>query len=167
MTPTTLDQTDTIRRSRRDELTDLASDLTAAALTPNGRIDIAAIHNRPTILRRLAALLAEHLTPDIDRIVATNADTALATALSLHSGIPFVTLTGTGAVQGELHPSERVAIIATTSNDDARTRMAGTLDALAVETRTDLTALSTSIHDTRYVYRLSDDSLQSSQEQAP
>jgi hypothetical protein len=166
MATTTLDNTGTIHRSRRDELADLASDLTATAITSTGTVDTAAVHHRPSILRRLAALLAQQIGPEVDRIIADPADTALATAVSLHTGIPFVTIAPDaheGSVHGDLHASERVVVVSTITTAD-RQLMKRNLNARDVEVSSTLTAISTSSDQTGSVYRLSHGALEPGQE---
>jgi hypothetical protein len=92
---------------------DLAADL--KALTESGAAypDAPAALNRPAVLRRLAAALAQRVPAGTDRLVALSGrDTALATAISLHTGIPFALVDLPAcAVIGELHPSERSVIV--------------------------------------------------------
>jgi orotate phosphoribosyltransferase len=73
---------------------------------------------KPTILRRLADTLAEHITPQVDRLAGVEGGgVALAAAVSLATGLPFVIVrrtTGTvphQPVRGELHRGERVVLI--------------------------------------------------------
>lgn len=73
---------------------------------------------KPTILRRLADALAEQVTPDVDRLAGVEGGgVALAAALSLSTGLPFVIVrrvTGGRSdepVRGELHPGERVVLV--------------------------------------------------------
>lgn len=74
---------------------------------------------KPTVLRRLASLLAERLPADVDRIAGPELGAVpLATALSLETGVPFVVVRktrkkyGTAAgVEGELHAGERVVLV--------------------------------------------------------
>lgn len=74
---------------------------------------------KPTVLRRLAALLAERLPAEVDRIAGPELGAVpLAAALSLETGVPFVVVRkarkryGTGnGIEGELHPGERVVLV--------------------------------------------------------
>ena len=73
---------------------------------------------KPTILRRLADTLAEHVTPHVDRLAGVEGGgVSLAAAVSLATGLPFVIIRRThGAdphqpVRGELHGGERVVLI--------------------------------------------------------
>jgi orotate phosphoribosyltransferase len=74
---------------------------------------------KPTVLRRLASLLAERLPADVDRIAGPELGAVpLATALSLETGVPFVVVRktrkkyGTAAgIEGELHEGERVVLV--------------------------------------------------------
>ncbi|HET6356867.1 hypothetical protein [Streptomyces sp.] len=85
-----------------------------------GTFDPYALQTRPTILRRLAALLADELPGRLDRLVAADsADAPLTTAVALHTGLPFALAAprdtpggGTGAaLYGEIHRGERVAVL--------------------------------------------------------
>ncbi len=72
---------------------------------------------RPTILRRLSEMLAERVPAGVDRLAGTEVGgVALAAAVSLATGLPFVIVrrdgrSGAGPVKGELHPGERVLLI--------------------------------------------------------
>lgn len=74
---------------------------------------------KPDILRRVSSLLAEELPQGIDRIAGTELGAvALATALSLETGLPFVIArkaqkgySTSRSVEGELSPGERVVLI--------------------------------------------------------
>lgn len=73
---------------------------------------------RPTILRRLASMLAEHVPPGVDRVAGAELGAVpLAVAVSIESGLPFVIVRkdrrhGTGRpIDGEIHPGERVILI--------------------------------------------------------
>ncbi|MEV4330998.1 orotate phosphoribosyltransferase [Streptomyces sp. NPDC049597] len=90
------------------------------APAPGHTVDPYALHTRPTILRRLAALLADELPARLDRLVAADrADTPLVTAVALHTGLPFAlagkgpgTEGGTGLL-GEVHRGERITVLTT------------------------------------------------------
>jgi len=74
---------------------------------------------KPTVLRRLASLLADRLPADVDRIAGPELGAVpLATALSLETGVPFAIVRkarkkyGTAAgLEGELHAGERVVLV--------------------------------------------------------
>jgi len=74
---------------------------------------------RPSILRRVATALADMISPDTDRIAGPElGGVALATALSLETGLPFVIVKkevkayGTARlVEGELHPGDRITVV--------------------------------------------------------
>lgn len=74
---------------------------------------------KPTILRRISAMLAERVPPQVDRIAGPELGAvALVAALSLETGIPFVVLRkaakgygGERMVEGELHAGERVLVL--------------------------------------------------------
>lgn len=92
----------------------------AADLRAYGRVDtdIAARDaalTRPSVLRRVAEQLALLVPAGTDRLVAGEGDAALATAVAIHSGIPFALVrsgsSGRAGIRGELHPSERVVVI--------------------------------------------------------
>lgn len=111
---------------RREEL---ARDVVAAAylrgayVLSSGQpstyyIDKYLFATKPTVLRRLASLLAERV-PDVDRIAGPELGSVpITAALSLETGIPFVIVRkarkayGTGAgMEGELHAGERVLLV--------------------------------------------------------
>jgi orotate phosphoribosyltransferase len=74
---------------------------------------------RPHILRRVAAFLAELVPPETDRIAGPELGAvALATALSLETGLPFVIARKSAKeystsrlVEGELNAGERVVVV--------------------------------------------------------
>jgi len=71
---------------------------------------------KPTILRRLAEMLAEMVPAGADRLAGTEVGgVALAAAVSLATGLPFVIVRrderSTGPIKGELHGGERVLLI--------------------------------------------------------
>ena len=109
---------------------ELARDLVAASylrgswVLSSGRpsdfyLDSYLFATRPTVLRRLARLLAERLPAGTDRIAgAALSAVPLATALSLETGVPFVIVreargayAQTAGVEGELHAGERVVLV--------------------------------------------------------
>lgn len=111
---------------RREEL---ARDLVAASYlrgsfvlssgqTSSYYIDKYLFATKPTVLRRLASLLAERV-PDVDRIAGPELGAVpITAALSLETGIPFVIVRkvpkayGTSAgIEGELHAGERVLLV--------------------------------------------------------
>ncbi|MQA02477.1 MAG: orotate phosphoribosyltransferase [Streptosporangiales bacterium] len=111
---------------RRDEL---ARDLVAAAylrgafVLSSGQpsryyIDKYLFATKPTVLRRLASLLAERV-PDVDRIAGPELGAVPITAvLSLETGVPFVIVRDarkaygpSAAIEGELHAGERVLLV--------------------------------------------------------
>jgi len=92
-----------VRDGLRDDLRALAP--------PGGVPDYWDVVTRPALLRRLAMLLAEHVDADADRIVASGKDAALATAVALHTGVPFAIIASGSTVHGELHGSERACWI--------------------------------------------------------
>ncbi|HEX5451093.1 MAG TPA: orotate phosphoribosyltransferase [Candidatus Limnocylindrales bacterium] len=118
------------RRDRQRRLTELARDVVGAAylrgdfvLSSGARsryyFDKYLFETKPGILRRLASFLAELVPPGTDRIAGTELGAvALATALSLETGLPFV-IARKGSkdystaklVEGELYPGERVVVV--------------------------------------------------------
>ncbi len=82
---------------------------------------------RPTILRRLASLMAELVPAGVDRLAGPELGAVpLVTALSLETGLPFVIVRqaakgyGTGRlVEGELHQGERLLIVEDVINSAA------------------------------------------------
>jgi orotate phosphoribosyltransferase len=79
-------------------------------------IDPGAFSAYPTVLRRTAALLAGLLPVGVDRLAGRlGAGALLATALSLHTGLPAAVLgvsrrTPLPCLAGEIHPGERVVL---------------------------------------------------------
>ncbi|WP_405796639.1 hypothetical protein [Streptomyces sp. NBC_01506] len=97
---------------------ELYADILAVAPGGDGRVDIEAVQSRPSILRRTAALLSEALPPGTDRLVCAGPDgIAVTTALALHTGLPFATVTGgTGGgdearLTGEAHAGEHTVVV--------------------------------------------------------
>ncbi|MCW3819667.1 hypothetical protein ONA91_35050 [Micromonospora sp. DR5-3] len=118
----------TTLQSRHQRWLELARDLRAAAClpgevtrAPNGPvdvyIDVFLFETRPTILRRMAALMADLLDASTDRLAARAEVAPLVTALSLETGLPFAVIATPGAadhptpIEGELHPGERVVLV--------------------------------------------------------
>ena len=73
---------------------------------------------KPTILRRVADMLAELVPSDVERLAATEGGgVALVAAVSLATGLPFVIIrrstsrAGAKPVRGELHAGERVMLV--------------------------------------------------------
>lgn len=74
---------------------------------------------KPYILRSLARLLAEYIPPTADRIAGQElGGVALATALSLETGAPFLIIkkdrkdyATAKSIEGELYPGERVVVV--------------------------------------------------------
>lgn len=115
-------------RSRR--LQELARDIAGAAylqgdfvlssgIRSNYYFDKYLFETKPSILRRVSALLVDMVDPDVDRIAGPELGAvALATGLSLESGLPFVIVRKAGKeygtnrlVEGELYPGEKVLIL--------------------------------------------------------
>jgi len=119
-----------VRADRERRLAELARDVVGAAylrgdfvLSSGARsnyyFDKYLFETKPGILRRVASFLAEILPPQTDRIAGTELGAvALAAALSLETGLPFVIARkGTKAystaklVEGEVYPGERVVVV--------------------------------------------------------
>jgi len=108
----------------------LARDLVDAAylrgdfvLSSGGRssyyFDKYLFETKPAVLRMVARQLAERVPSDIDRLAGPELGAvALATALSLETGVPFVIVRknakgyGTSrAIEGEINPGERILLV--------------------------------------------------------
>lgn len=117
-------------RSREERLAELARDVSGAAFLRGDFVlssgtrshyyfDKYLFETKPGILRRLAAFLAELIPPQTDRIAGPELGAvALAAALSLETGLPFVIVKkeakgyGTGRlVEGELFRGEKVTVV--------------------------------------------------------
>ncbi|MBI2756245.1 MAG: orotate phosphoribosyltransferase [Chloroflexi bacterium] len=117
-------------RPREERLAELGRDITSAAylrgdfvLSSGARsryyFDKYLFETKPSILRRIAAFLAEMVPPRTDRIAGTELGAvALAAALSLEIGLPFVIVkkqpkgyATSRAVEGELYPGDRVIVV--------------------------------------------------------
>jgi orotate phosphoribosyltransferase len=118
------------RRDRERRLAELARDVVGAAylrgdfvLSSGARssyyFDKYLFETKPGILRRLASFMAEMVPPQTDRIAGTELGAvALATALSLETGLPFVIarkgIKGYSTerlVEGEVYPGDRVVVV--------------------------------------------------------
>ena len=127
---TELSEFEGLPRAHRDSLLlqEVASDIAAAAFSrgdfemDSGEqtdyyIDKYVFESRPTILRRLAELLADRVPGDIDRLAAGDrGGVPLVTAVSLRSGLPFALIrevagSQTVGTMGEIHRDERVVLI--------------------------------------------------------
>jgi orotate phosphoribosyltransferase len=116
--------------SRKEELKDLGRELVKAAyltgdfLLSSGQrsnyyFDKYRFETRPAILRRVATFLAEMLPPGVERVAGPELGAvALATAVSLETGLPFVIVKkgakgyGTDNLfEGELHAGERIVVL--------------------------------------------------------
>ena len=103
----------TIVQDSAEQRQDLAADLKALQPTTGGHASASAALQRPAILRRLADALAPRVPAGTDRLIAqAGTDSALAAALSLHSGIAFALVDlPAGTVIGELHRSEQTVLV--------------------------------------------------------
>lgn len=107
-------QTDTQRRA------ELLADVVAAAWGTHGQfIDADQFLTKPTVLRRLASILAGRVPVDVDRLVGREPHSlVLGAALALETGLPLVVvrMPEPPANQelrcfGELHSGERVLVV--------------------------------------------------------
>src|SRR5262249_1190733 len=117
-------------RGRQERLAELGRDIVAAAYLrgdfvlssgahSNYYLDKYLFETKPGILRRVAAFLAELVPPGTDRIAGPELGAvALATALSLEVGLPFVIsrraakdYSTSKLIEGELYPGERVIVV--------------------------------------------------------
>jgi orotate phosphoribosyltransferase len=116
--------------SREQRLAELGRDLVNAACL-HGEFVLASgvrssfyfekylFETKPGLLRRVANLLAELVSPDADRLAGSElGGVPLATALALETGIPFVILKNphdrhipARPIEGELYPGERVVLV--------------------------------------------------------
>ncbi len=115
---------------REQRLAELARDIVGAAylrgdfvLSSGARshyyFDKYLFETKPSILRRVASFLAELVPPQADRIAGPELGAlALATALSLEMGLPFVIVRkaakeyGTSRLmEGEIYPAEKVVVV--------------------------------------------------------
>ncbi len=119
-----------LQRTREERLAELGRDIVAAAylrgefvlssgVKSSYYFDKYLFETKPSVLRRIASFLAELLPPNVDRIAGPELGAvALATALSLEVGLPFVIARkgvkdySTGRlVEGELYEGERVVVV--------------------------------------------------------
>lgn len=107
-----------VRQDAQGRRNGLAADLRAFT-DRAGSLDVTAIQSFPAVLRRLAALLSEHIPSGTDRLVAAPGDTPLVTALALHTGIPFALIDNTNVTMGELHTAEKVIVVQVATTDAA------------------------------------------------
>ena len=120
----------TIGLTRERRLAELGQDLVHAAYlrgsfvlrsgrTSNYYFDKYLFETKPSILRRLAIFMAEQVPPGIDRIAGPELGAvALATALSLELGLPFVIVkkqqksyATERLIEGEIYPGERILLL--------------------------------------------------------
>jgi len=107
-------QDDDVRRA------ELLADLVAAAWGTHGEfIDADQFLTKPTVLRRLASILAERVPTDVDRLLGRDPHSlVLGAALALETGLPLVVarvvlVDGQPRLRchGELHRGERVLVV--------------------------------------------------------
>ncbi len=107
-------QDDDVRRA------ELLADLVAAAWGTHGEfIDADQFLTKPTVLRRLASILAERVPADVDRLLGRDPHSlVLGAALALETGLPLVVarvvpVDGQPRLRchGELHAGERVLVV--------------------------------------------------------
>jgi orotate phosphoribosyltransferase len=119
-----------IAPGREQRLYELGRDLLSAAYLQGDFVLSSGVKSRyyfdkylfetkPGILRRLASFLAELVPPQTDRLAGPELGAvALATAVSLETGLPFVIVkkepkgyATSRLVEGELYPGERVVVV--------------------------------------------------------
>ena len=117
-------------RSRDQRLHELGQDISHAAYlrgrcvlrsgaTSNYYFDKYLFETKPNLLRRVASFLAELVPPGTDRLAGPElGGVALATAVSLELGLPFVIVrkaqkayATTSQIEGELYAGERIALL--------------------------------------------------------
>ena len=115
---------------REQRLAELGRDLLSAAYLQGDFVLSSGVKSRyyfdkylfetkPGILRRLASFLAELVPPQTDRLAGPELGAvALATAVSLETGLPFVIVkkapkgyATSRLVEGELYPGEKVVVV--------------------------------------------------------
>jgi orotate phosphoribosyltransferase len=115
---------------RDQRLKELGQDISHAAylrgrfvlrsgVTSNYYFDKYLFETKPNLLRRVAAFLAELVPQGTDRLAGPElGGVALATAVSLDLGLPFVIVrkaqksyATTSQIEGELYPGERIAVL--------------------------------------------------------
>lgn len=100
-------------RSEQDARAQLTADLRALRGVGGQDPHPRDVFTRPAVLRRLARVMAQHVPPGTDRLVALEGgDSPLAAAVALTTGVPFVLVDGEDAPFGELHAAEQVVVIA-------------------------------------------------------
>jgi orotate phosphoribosyltransferase len=93
--------------------------LLSSGLRSSYYLDKYLFETSPRILRRVAAFLGELMPAGVDRIAATElGGVPLATAISLHTDIPFVivkkeskTYATSRLIEGEMSPGDRVVVV--------------------------------------------------------
>ncbi|HEX4811439.1 MAG TPA: hypothetical protein VFV66_01615 [Nonomuraea sp.] len=97
---------------------ELLADVVAAAWGTSGEyIDADRFLTKPTVLRRLASILAGRVPPDVDRLIGREPHSlVLGTALALETGLPLVVARAMDGGReldffGELHAGERVLVV--------------------------------------------------------
>ncbi|GAA4057364.1 hypothetical protein [Nonomuraea soli] len=110
---------------------ELRQDVVNAVVRQSGRLELSAMLTRPSILRRMASLLAAHVPPGTDRLVCSPGSLPLAAALALETGVPFAVL---GDVpMGDLFPGEKaVLVVAVVSTGASAAALAGAAGAETV-----------------------------------
>jgi orotate phosphoribosyltransferase len=107
-------------QSDQERRTELLADLVAAAWGTHGEfIDADQFLTKPTVLRRLAGILASRVPAEVDRLIGREPHSlVLGAALALETGLPLVVLRVADSPAGpelrcfgELHPGERVLLV--------------------------------------------------------
>lgn len=114
---------DPLRLFERDPdtcATELAADLSATWSSPLTTAKHDDWMSRPSILRRVAAALADGISGGTERIACVGAGSeVLGAAVSLATGIPFVAIEDANVHFGTVHPGERVAVMSVRPVDEA------------------------------------------------
>jgi orotate phosphoribosyltransferase len=104
-------------QSDAERRAELLADVVAAAWGADGEfVDADQFLTKPTVLRRLAAILAGRVPFDTDRLLGREPHSlVLGAALTLETGLPLVIARGLDGpdlrCHGELHPGERVLVV--------------------------------------------------------
>lgn len=107
----------TVDEAGRREAQELAQDLDA--LSAGSSDSVARWVARPAVLRRVAMLLAQGISPEVTRIVTGGAGAeVLGAGVALVSGLPFAVAGDAAAPSiGEVHEGEDVVVVAADSSD--------------------------------------------------
>lgn len=133
-------------QNRRARLTELAADLTALSRgTGTSEAESLAVAlTKPTVLRRLAALMAHDVPASAERLVGVAGDSApLLVAVALQTGLPFASVRG-DVVVGDLHQGEAVGVVGLVIGPDDTDRIGVVLEQRGARALRSLCVLATS-----------------------